>query len=185
MDTELRNLIHAAMANQDRPSGKRGVWCLADLKLRCRVEAGGCWVWSGCVYGGQGRTVVLPWGGNPTTLGTAVCMLVTSKRPKPGIYWHPHQCGNALCCNPWHRQPMTKSEIFAGRAPSMSSQLKMTVTRRAQGKISDADYAAIMASEEPTAVLASRYGIHPRHVRALKTLRRRRPAPLFVVGLMP
>lgn len=183
-----RHLIAQAMAHQDEPSGKRGVWNVADLKLRCTVEPGTeCWIWKGAFCDGQGRTCVLPWGGNPTTLGAAICMLVTGERPGKQTAWHPYRCSNQRCANPSHRKPMSRSEVqhLLKRPVSAVTCYRISMAKRKGGKLTDEAYNDIIHGGKTRYEAAKIHGISEQHVSRLRALKCRKPLPpMWAVGVM-
>ena len=139
---------------------KDGIRTMADLKLRCRVDAEtGCWLWAGCTRGASAR-IWLPDAGIRAT-AFAVEYLSTGRHPAPGTAWVP-QCGNALCCNPAHRRPGTKSELFKAVMPPYTAdqRARMTQALRKRSTTMNMAKAAVVRSSEGTLVeIANKHGI--------------------------
>lgn len=102
-----------------------------------------------------------------TTLGAAVGLFKTGKRPPQGMLWVA-TCGNPRCANPAHRQlelAGRQSQIAAdhGRNGGQLRVQRLRAARRANSKWSDADIAALRQDEGTITELAEKYGMSVSH----------------------
>ena len=144
---------------------------LEQIHARCEEE-GDCWLWPGATINGypQARigdkggqmlrryifTVLL---GNELPLGRVVASI----------------CENRLCCAPAHLFSMTYSKRLRlaykrGSRNQAMEYIKRRETRRQQGTVLDMEKARqIRAREdEPNAVLAAEFGVHPKTIYSVK-----------------
>ena len=77
-----------------------------------------------------------------------------------------HTCDNPPCVNPAHLRIGTKAENNADTAKKRRHNYGLD---HWNGRLSDADVAAIRASNEPKPVLAKRYGVNYSHIWRIKT----------------
>ncbi|WP_221638168.1 HNH endonuclease [Cyanobium sp. BSA11S] len=74
-----------------------------------------------------------------------------------------HKCDNPSCCNPWHLEygmggDNVRDRDERGRTHKPKGEL------HSQSVLTEVDVRAILASEEPQAALAVRYGVHEQHI---------------------
>lgn len=87
-----------AKASSFDASAYKGVRTLEDLKARCEVNEGGCWLWTGNTNPyGYGRTSI---NGKAFDCHRAAWFLAYGPIPK-GLYVC-HTCDTPQCCNPKH-----------------------------------------------------------------------------------
>lgn len=155
-----------------------GIRTLIDLKDRCRVdEETGCWIW-GLGHSGNGQACVwIPALQRRGSLGVLICALTTGKAPEKGVVWH-CTCTTPDCARPGHRTPGTRSTqmLAAGITRSPLTVAKMTKTKRARSRITDAQVEEIFHSKEVNRVLAERYDISISHASLIKRGQSRRGA---------
>ena len=159
--------------------GKRfdGVRSIDDLRDRCHIDdITGCWVWR---YGfdGQGRpNVWMPALRKSTSMGVAICALLTGKPPKPGTVWHV-TCRNKLCANPAHRQEGDRSTqmLAAKYRHTPVSRARISVGKRGQSRLSPEQIAEIEGSTLKLSEICARYGISQTHASNLRAGHRNRP----------
>lgn len=172
----LASILREAMRHQDEPSGKRGVWNIGDLKLRCFVDpATECWIWKGAIEGGRGRTGLACMGGKVVNLGYAVCVLVIGAAPPKGTLWLPVKCNDRLCCNPLHRAPMPRGTERLGAENNAVHRWKIAIAKRAVSKITDEQVQEAINRPEPASEIAPEYGISAAYLRMLRRGQWRRP----------
>lgn len=158
-----------------------GVRTIADIKDRCFVdEITGCWHWRGARSGGKTPDVRTPSLWLPalqrrTTLGIAICVLLTGEEPKPGVRWH-CICETKGCANPDHRKAGNKStQMLAAKLKRSPAQCaRIAKGKRAVSELSDEAAAEIRLSEEPLRVLAARHSISISHTSNIKNGKQRR-----------
>lgn len=167
-------------------AGGRGVYTVADLLDRCRVdEVTGCWH-LGAVPRST-HTIRCPQLGRNVGLGVLVCVLRTGKAPAPGVVWHT-TCGTRNCANPAHRRAGNRqSQMLAAQVrPSVETVARIARTKRARSALSDEQVAEIRRSTDRCADLAERYGISLTYVSHIRRGRSRRelavPASVFSWG---
>lgn len=133
------------------------------------VTESGCWIWTGyCAPTGYG---FIHYKGMPTGAHRASWIIANGEIPEGMDVCH--KCDTRCCVNPSH--------LFIGTA---SDNLKDCVAKgRHRGpsgethplaKLSDSDVVEIRQSNEPETILASRYGVHPYHVRKVKRMESRK-----------
>jgi hypothetical protein len=141
-----------------------GIRTIADLKARCSVcEDSGCWVPK---VGGR-RTrggaldpcVYLPAIGQTTTIGVAVAVLTTGKRPIKGRL-NMVTCDTPHCANPEHRK-MTLRGVQARIERPMTAQRLMAITaaRRKNTAIPDETVEAIRQTPGLLREVAAQFGV--------------------------
>lgn len=126
-----------------------------------------CWEWMG-TKNGYGYGIILMPGERPVRAHRFSYELHNGAIPEGKIVMH--TCDNPPCVNPEHLRVGTKDD-----------NNKDTATKRRHnygldhwnGRLSDADVAAIRASTERQSVLAKRYGVHQSHISKLKSNGRR------------
>lgn len=154
-----------------------GIRTVADLKGRCRVdEITGCWQYVGCTTGDTPHPQLwVPAIGKHTTMGVAIAVLLTGKRPEPGVFWH-CTCETRGCANPAHRRPGDRrAQMLAARMVRTPDQIaRITAGKRAASELSDAAAEQIRLSDEPLRVVAERYGCSVSHAGNIRTGKRRR-----------
>lgn len=152
-----------------------GIRDLDDLRARCWIdEITGCWHWRGGRDGDGRPALWLPAQGRRTSLGVALRWFVHGELPRPGSAYHP-VCGTKNCANPKHRRDGTRAtQMRAARIErSPLVRARMTIARRAAGKLSDADVAAIQAHPGPLRVIAEQFGITPGYACEIRRGKRR------------
>ena len=150
--------------------GIRGIYTVADLMDRCYVdEVSGCWHWRQATDPNGYPSVWMPALQQRCTLATAICWLVTGKRPDKGVIWRT-TCRTTGCANPMHRAPGTRSEqmLTARCVRDPAQRARIAAGKRATSKLSQADCAAIRQSEEPLRVLVERYGVGKSHISRIR-----------------
>jgi hypothetical protein len=173
------------------PQGKYlgGVRTIEDLMGRCRVdEITGCWHWACGRDGGGQPTLWLPALRQTVSLGVAICMLRTGKRPMRGVAWH-CTCETRHCANPAHRKPGNRSTqmLAANLQRDAVTRSRMAAARRRKSKLSDEAVAEIRASTEFLRVVAERHGISMSHASNIRRGKQRlqlgaRAASVFNLG---
>ena len=143
-----------------------GIRTLADLKLRCHCEAGGCWEWRFSCSQGRGKPEPRVWMADwrrCTTLSRAVWHL--SGKPPVQRVWR--TCRNTLCGNPAHLMGGTQAEW--GAWMTASGHLRGCPIRSARNKaksqhrrvLTDEQIAMVRDSDEMGTVLARKLGVSP------------------------
>ena len=141
-----------------------GIRALADIKLRCRCDEGGCWIWSMSASQSRGRPEPRVWLADEkrtTTIGEAVWLL--SGRPPVQRRWR--TCFNTLCGNPAHIMGGTPADW--GRWVSESGVLRGCSIRDAANKarakrrraLSDDQIRHVMQSNDTGRALSLQLGV--------------------------
>lgn len=148
-----------------------GIRTIEDLRQRCRIdEDTGCWHYGKATRSHHAPGVRLAaLDQEMVSLGTAIAVLLTGKRPRKGIYWH-ITCTTKHCANPDHRKAGTRRSqmLQAGYKPSALTLAKIAAKRRAESHLSEDDINAIRASDQTLEALAERYRISPSHVSRIR-----------------
>lgn len=148
-----------------------GIRTIEDLRQRCRVdEDTGCWQYGKATRSHHAPGVRLAaLDQEMVSIGTAIAVLTTGKRPKKGVFWH-ITCATNHCANPDHRRAGTRRSqmLQAAYKPSPLTLARMTVKRRAKSRLTEADVAAIRASRETLTVLAERFRVSASHISRIR-----------------
>lgn len=137
-----------------------GINTPGDLAARCTVHRNGCWTWKGAKDANGKPSFWFPPLQARVSLGMAACWWAVGRRPEKGEAWH-IRCTTPDCANPEHRVCGNRSsQMLAARLErTLEQRLRQAAGRRKAGKLTDADVAAIKASDEPLEVLSARHGI--------------------------
>lgn len=159
---------------------KYGVWTIEDLKDRCSVdEITECWNWKMGKTGEGSPSIWSPTRKIRTNVGGIFSDLMG--KPPKGKYWYA-KCGNKQCCNPNHRVQGTRKQqmrTFVTSRPALSIA-KMTATKRAQGKLSEADVHDIVNGGMKLKEIVEKYGICMQYASMVRSGKAR--APLMASG---
>lgn len=155
-----------------------GIRTVEDLMGRCVVDTEtDCWIWgmSRSKPGGA-PSLWLPALGKRTSIGVAICVLMTGAGPKKGQCWHA-TCGTPYCANPAHRKCGNRStQMLALKMERTPLQVvRMTAGRRANSKLSEEAAAEIRQSTEVLRVIAEKHGISLSHAGLVRSGKLRRP----------
>ena len=154
-----------------RRQRSNGVRTLEDLRQRCVIDdiTQDCWNYGGGKTGDGLPSIWFPPLGIRTTPGVILCYLKTGKRPAPGVVWH-RTCDSLLCCNPGHRKAGTRRSQMANAAITRSplERARISVSKRAQSKLTEAAVDDIRSSEDTLAECAARHGISVSHVSRIR-----------------
>lgn len=148
-----------------------GIRTIEDLRLRCRIdEDTDCWH-----YGKASRSHHAPGvrlavlGQEMVSLGVAIAVLSTGKRPEKGVCWHV-TCTTPQCANPDHRKAGTRRSQMrsANYKPAAQTLAKIASTKRSKSALSKDAIEAIRSSDETLAVLSERHGVSPSHISRIR-----------------
>ncbi len=118
--TGCRTFPRAAAYNPDAPRTGPGVYCLDDIKARCRIDpVTGCWHWAwGCTTSGVGAGIRMPAINVPpgvmgpkrmTITGARAAWLMSGRKLSAGmVVWR--TCRHDDCVCPAHLRAGTKAE---------------------------------------------------------------------------
>jgi len=103
-----------------------GVRTLQDIKDRCYIDEGGCWIWRLAFRPGSGGRTALPivnlppdvWGAKYTGPAQRVAWIFAGKKLGKGHMVYRAHCFNQRCCNPDHCAAGTDAEMGARVAAS-------------------------------------------------------------------
>ncbi len=106
--------------NPKAPKQGPGVYCLEDLRERCKINDEGCWVWAGCASQSRQDAIPCPTVGVPRgVMGNVKAMnmpaarcawLMSGRRLTHGqIIWRRLGCDDR-CINPEHRTAGTRAD---------------------------------------------------------------------------
>lgn len=122
----------------------------------------GCWEWKGKRNQAGYGIFLLP-GEKPVRAHRYLYEFYVGPIPDGKIIMH--TCDNPPCVNPAHLRIGTKAENNADTARKRRHNYGLN---HWNGRLSDADIAAIRASDEPRKVLAKRYGVDYSHIWRIK-----------------
>ena len=122
----------------------------------------GCWEWQG-TRNEYGYGIFLLPGEKPVRAHRYSYEFYIAPIPDEKIIMH--TCDNPPCVNPAHLRIGTKAENNADTARKRRHNYGLA---HWNGRLSNADVAAIRASNEPRAVLAKRYGVDYSHIWRIK-----------------
>lgn len=122
----------------------------------------GCWEWQG-TRNQFGYGIFLLPGEKPVRAHRYSYEFYVAPIPDEKIIMH--TCDNPPCVNPAHLRIGTKAENNADTARKRRHNYGLA---HWNGRLSDADVAAIRASKEPRAVLAKKYGVDYSHIWRIK-----------------
>ncbi len=125
-------------------------------------KTNGCWEWKG-TRNGYGYGIFLLPGEKPVRAHRYSYQFYVGLIPDDKVIMH--TCDNPPCVNPAHLRIGTKAENNADAARKNRTNRGL---QHWNGRLSDADVAAIRASNEPKPVLAKRYGVHYSHIWRIK-----------------
>lgn len=139
-----------------------GIVDLKGLRNRCRIdEDTDCHYWTGYAKDGDVQVWIHALH-RAVSASAAIGYLTTGALPKRGTTWY-SLCHHATCLNPEHRKLGTLSEAWQYRRPSLGVLHKAAIarsTRKVNGKITEADAAALRISSETDREAGARLGIH-------------------------
>lgn len=121
-------------------------------------------MWAGSRHHGSARVWIPGFG--PQAMTFAVHYLQTGERPAKGSMLVP-QCGHTDCANPEHRRSGNRSALGALLRPKLDPlhRARIGASKRATSELYSAEaHADIRSSQEPSRVLAERWGMHLTHV---------------------
>lgn len=126
---------------------------------------GDCWLWRRSVTpNGYGKLGI---GGKTFGAHRVVCELAHGPAPRGAEAMH--SCDVRRCCNPAHLRWGSRSENVADmHRKGRASQVRAHGERSARAKLAEADVRQILASREPAAVLAARFGVRAATVREIR-----------------
>ena len=128
----------------------------------------GCWKWNG-THNGYGYGIFLMPGEKPVRAHRYSYEFYVGPIPEGMVIMH--TCDNPPCVNPAHLRVGTKAE---NNADAAQKQRTNKGTKHWNCRLSDANIAAIRASDEPKAALAKRYGVDYSHIWRIKAGTHRR-----------
>jgi hypothetical protein len=153
-----------------------GIRSIADLRGRCVIDAiTGCWHFKGSTR------LWLPALGRRTSLGGAICTLITGAPPAPGVFWF-CTCETRECANPAHRRAGNRSEqmLVVGHRHTPGARARMARSMRERSRLSEETIAEIRAAEGTLKEIGARFGIHFSHAARIRRMEVR--APLAAQG---
>lgn len=163
-----------------------GIRTPEDLRSRCCVdECTDCWHWrAGCSGNGKPSVqLVLPTGERVQCSGRRAALLVSGVHIPKGMRAIARaECRSADCVNPEHTKAGTlkqQAQYLArmGRFSTPQRRAQLMQCNDKMSKTTRQERLDIMLSDEPTAVLAERYGLTRRRVCAIR--RNGMPPPII------
>lgn len=156
-----------------------GIRTLEDLRLRCRMAAGGCWEWAGCLSKGRPNATVNFTGKHENmNARRAAWILSGGKLPEGYVVWQKVGCNNELCVNPGHCKagPNTlfRQEIQARRqgCAARPALVKNGLSQRYRlAKLDAAKVAEIRASNDSSHDLSKRFGVSINAINDVRSMR--------------
>lgn len=152
---------------------RRGIHSLEDVRLRCRINEAGCWIWAAAVSYGSARATVKK--KNRTMPGVLYELKHGGKSVPQGMRYHAY-CGDNLCMR--HRKLVPFSEAVSATPPAnpMAKRLKIVATKTAIRTISQEAVDAIRAAGKGNVhKVAAEYGVNLGSARAIASGRSRAP----------
>lgn len=131
-------------------------------------KSSGCWEWQG-THNQYGYGIFLLPGEKPVRAHRYSYEFYVGPIPEGKVIMH--TCDNPPCVNPAHLRVGTKAENNADAAQKNRTNKGLN---HWNGRLSDADVAAIRASNEPRKALAKRYGVDYSHIWRIKAGTHRR-----------
>lgn len=105
LDIDRRSAIRRAVEDGD------GNALLREVRSRSRTSESGCWEWQGLTKDGY---AVARWGKKPMREVAIHRAVLEARCGAPlGVQQAHHKCGNRLCVNPDHLQPVTHRDNIA------------------------------------------------------------------------
>lgn len=145
-----------------------GVRTLEDLRIRCRMDECGCWIWGMGTSHGRPSVMLKIDGKHRSVVGRRAAYLLAGKGralTSRDVVRQSDKCGSLLCVNPAHGVVGTHSDAWVaahkrgGWKRKAEAQAAGQRIKAKMAKLDDAKAAEIRASDETQAVLAARYGV--------------------------
>lgn len=160
---------------------------LTEALARYVVEDGDCLRWTGCCVNGHPYSKI-----DGKSILVRRALWLRDRGPIPAGRILRCTCGLEQCISLDHARLTTYKAVAieCGAMGLMSGPVRsarIAAVKRAgpQSKLTDADVAAIRASNEPISVLGPRYGITPSHASRVRNQQHRRDFVTPWQGLMP
>lgn len=145
-----------------------GIRTLEDLRIRCRMNECGCWIWGMGTSNGRPSVILKINGKHQSVVGRRAAYLLAGKGPaltSRDVVRQGEKCSSILCVNPAHGVVGTHSDAWVaahkrdGWRRKAEAQAAGRRLKARMAKLDDAKAAEIRASDEKQSVLAARYGV--------------------------
>ncbi len=134
-----------------------GAEAVRRLKDRCRIDEGGCWVWTGHLSP-QGNPTF--WMDGKRLDARREAHKAVGNRLTMSVALSPVVCGNPRCICPDHQERITRSEWSGGRKALTPTRSAAIERQRSASKIGSIEAArAIRASGRPSGEEAAKWGV--------------------------
>lgn len=153
---------------------------LEAIRAAC-TETYGCWLWRGALIGGKCPQATFHDGAGK--LVRRVAFELAGGRLLGRRYVLVSTCDQGTCCNPEHLRQVSKSRKLRDEYAAGTRRRRCAPPPPAR-KLTAEQAQEVLASQEPRAVVAERYGITASHVNRIRRGEcwQRRPASVFDLG---
>lgn len=157
-----------------------GIRTVEDIRIRCRIDECGCWIWGLARRRGTPIATILDGDRHRSILARTAAMIVAGKAPRSGnlVAFAKVDCQNPIdCVNPDHirfgtRKQMGEALSKRGLFRDPDRLAKLKAEGRKRQKLTSAQWLEIERSNEESSVLAMRYGVSIKRIQTIRQERR-------------